>query len=76
MVQNKDKRFVIYLVIQIIIVLLAIAWVLICLMPDAMSLAAGLTFSNIAMVIALTFGPVLILALISLLMWRCYLKAK
>ena len=70
----KQVTLIVTWLYQILSVFLIAGWLLITLLPNAMSFDAGIYWQTIVMDLALTFGPIGVVILSNWFCWHSYYK--
>lgn len=73
---NKQTTLIVVWLYQILSVILALGWLLVCLLPVAMSFDSGYQVKIILFDIAFTFAPIMVLGLTNWFCWYNYRKAR
>ncbi len=72
----KQTTLIVVWLYQILSVFLIAGWLLITLLPNAMSFDAGIHLKTILMDVALTFGPIALMVVSNWFCWHSYRKDR
>ncbi len=72
----KQTTLIVVWLYQILSVLLALGWLLVCLLPVAMSFDSGYHLKLILFDVLMAFGPILVLGLSNWFCWYSYRKER